>query len=386
MQYRPFGTLDFQVSALGFGTMRLPTVGGDYNQVDEPLAIEMIRYAIDHGVNYIDSGHPYHGGNSERVLGKALQGGYRDEVKIATKLPCWAVNEPADFDRLLDEQRGRLGVDHIDFYLLHNLQATLWPRVRDLGVLDWLEKNRGGARFGHTGFSFHHSYELFTEILEAYDAWTVAQIQYNYVNEMVQAGTKGLKYAADKGLAVVIMEPLLGGCLVSPPPQVQAIWDSAPVRRTPADWGLQWVWNKPEVACVLSGMTTMEQVEQNVASACRSGVGSLAADELAVIARVREAYEAINVIPCTRCGYCMPCPEGVDIARNLQLYNDAVVHKGNQQTQNIFYSRNTTSKTLDSRHSLPGSAIYSRFKGYVTLSRATHLNNPIIYYLRVFCA
>jgi len=334
MQYRRFGSLDFEVSALGFGTMRLPTIGGDYAKVDEPLAIEMIRYAIDHGVNYIDSGHPYHGGNSERVLGKALQDGYADKVKVATKLPCWAAKEPADFDRLLDEQLGRLGLDHIDFYLLHNLQATLWPKVRDLGVLDWLEKHRGGDRFANTGFSFHHSTELLTEIIDAYDGWTVCQIQYNYVNEHVQAGTKGLKHAAGKGLAVVVMEPLLGGCLVKPPPGVQAVWDDAPVTRSPADWAFQWLWHKPEVACVLSGMSTMEQVEQNVASADRSGVGSLSDDELAVVARAQEAYTGLDVIPCTRCGYCMPCPQGVDIPRNLQLYNDAIVYGGNQQVLN----------------------------------------------------
>ena len=334
MQHRPFGKLDFQASALGFGCMRLPTLGGDYNRVDEPLAIEMIRCAIDHGVNYVDTAYPYHGGHSERVLGKALEGGYREKVKVATKLPTWAVKTPDDLDRLLDEQLERLGVGRIDFYLLHNLQATLWPRVRDLGVLDWLERHRGGDRFEHTGFSFHHSYELFAEILDAYDGWTVAQIQYNYVNETVQAGTRGLEYAADKGLAVVIMEPLLGGCLVGPPGPIQAIWDSAPTRRTPADWALQWLWHKPQVAVVLSGMTAMAHVEENVASACRSGVGTLTDEELEVVARVREQYEALSTVPCTRCGYCMPCPEGVDIPRNIQLYNDALVFKGNQQTLN----------------------------------------------------
>lgn len=330
MQYRPFGTLDFQVSALGFGCMRLPTVGGDAKQIDEPLAIEMIRTAIDRGVNYVDTAHGYHGGNSERVLGKALADGYRDKVKIATKLPPWAVKEPADFDRLLDEQRQKLGVEHIDFYLLHNLQAAQWPRMRDLGVRDWLERAKADGRIGHAGFSFHDTFEVFAEIVDAFDGWDLCQIQYNYMNETVQAGTEGLKYAAAKGLAVVIMEPLLGGCLTQPPEVIQAIWDAAPVRRTPAAWALHWLWHKPEVAVVLSGMSAMEHVVENVATADESGVGTLSEDDLARIRQVQEKYEALRPVPCTFCGYCVPCPNGVDIPRNMRLYVDALVFGGNQ--------------------------------------------------------
>jgi hypothetical protein len=309
----------------------------------------MLRYAIDRGVNYLDSAHGYHGGNSERVIANALQGGYRDKVRIATKLPTWAVKERSDFDRFLDEQRSRLQTDRIDFYLLHNLQAAFWPRVRDLGVLDWLERIKADGRVGGVGFSYHDSFELFREIVDAYDGWALCQIQYNFVNERVQAGTRGLCYAAEKGLAVAVMEPLLGGCLANPPEPIRAIWESAPVRRTPADspfgvppsggpvlpgrptpadWALQWVWNKPEVAVVLSGMTAMQHVVENVASACRSGVGSLTDAELELFARVREQYETLYPVPCTRCGYCMPCPTGVDIPRAMQLYNDARVFGG----------------------------------------------------------
>lgn len=334
MKFRPFGKLDFQVSALGFGTMRFPTLGGDVSNVDEAQAIKLLRYAIDRGVNYIDSGYPYHGGNSERVLGKALQDGYREKVKIATKLPPWACSTRADFDRLFEEQCERLQLDTIDFYLIHNIQAPFWPKLRDLGVLDWLDKLQSEQRIGWTGFSFHDHYELLVEVIEAYDSWTVCQLQYNYMNEDVQAGTKGVKSAADKGLAVVVMEPLLGGCLAVPPPQVQAIWDAASVQRTPVDWALQWLWDKPEIAVALSGMGTMQQVQENLESASRSGVGSLTDDELAVVKQVQHEYKGISVVPCTRCGYCMPCPTGIDIPRNLQLYNDAVVFKGNQQVLN----------------------------------------------------
>ena len=179
MQYRSFGKLDFQVSALGFGCMRLPILGGDVNQVDEPLAIDMIRTAIDHGVNYIDSAHGYHGGNSEKVVGKALQDGYRDKVKVVTKLPPWAVKTADDFDRLLDEQMERLQVDHLDVYLLHNMQASFWTKLRDLNVLDWLDRILADGKVGAVGFSFHDTYDLLTEIIGAYANWTVCQIQYN---------------------------------------------------------------------------------------------------------------------------------------------------------------------------------------------------------------
>ena len=334
MEYRPFGKLDFKVSALGFGCMRLPTVGGDYAKVNEPLAIEMIRYAIDHGVNYLDSAHVYHGGNSERVLGKALRDGYREKVKIATKLPSWAVKERADFDRLLNEQLERLQVKEIDFYLLHNIQAQSWPKLCELGALDWLDRIKADGRAAQVGFSFHDTYDLLTEVIGAYDGWAMCQIQYNYMNEHVQAGTKGLKYAAGKGLAVAVMEPILGGCLAKAPESVQKMFDGATTRRTPAEWALQWVWNKPEVSVVLSGMSAMEQVVENVESAGRSGVGRMTEEDLRIIKRVREEYESRRVAPCTRCGYCMPCPNGLDIPLNMQLYNDAIVFGGNQLTLN----------------------------------------------------
>lgn len=334
MQYRPFGKLDFKVSALGFGCMRFPTLGSDYNKVNEPPAIEMLRYAIDHGVNYLDSAHVYHGGNSERVIAKALQDGYREKVKIATKLPTWACKERGDFDRFLNEQAERLQVKKIDIYLLHNLQAPFWAKVRDLKVLDWLDKIKADGRVGEVGFSFHDSYEVFTEIVDAYDGWTMCQIQYNYMNEDVQAGTKGLKYAAGKGLAVAIMEPILGGCLARAPEAVQKMFDGAPAKRTPSDWALQWLWHKPEVSVVLSGMSAMQHVVENVESACRSAVGSLTKKELDIIRRVRKHYESLRVVPCTGCGYCMPCPNGVNVPKNMQLYADALVFGGNQLSLN----------------------------------------------------
>ncbi len=334
MKYRKLGSLDFDVSALGFGAMRLPTVGGDSNAVDEQEARRIVRFAIDQGVNYVDTAYPYHGGKGEAVLGRILRDGYRERVKLATKFPTWALKERADFDRLLDEQMARLGVDFIDVYLLHNLQAPFWAPARDLGVRDWLDRIRADGRVGHVGFSFHDNLDLFKEIVDAYDSWDVCQIQYNYVNECVQAGMEGLKYAADKGLGVIVMEPLLGGCLADPPPGVRNALAQADTARTPVDWALQWLWNQPEVSVVLSGMSTMTQTEQNICSACASGVGSLTEQDLAVLEQARAHYAELSVVPCTRCGYCMPCPTEIDIPKMLQLYNDALIFGGNHTQLN----------------------------------------------------
>jgi predicted aldo/keto reductase-like oxidoreductase len=326
MQYRTFGKLDWKGSALGFGCMRLPTVGGDRSNIDEPEATRMVHYAIDHGVNYIDTAYPYHGGSSERFLGRALQGGYRQKVRLATKLPSWLVETQADFDRYLNEQLQKLQTDHVDFYLLHGLRASRWENLSKLDILERAEVAIGDGRIGHVGFSFHDKFEVFQEIIDAYDHWTFCQIQYNYMNEEEQAGTKGLEYAASKGLAVVVMEPLLGGKLVAPPQAIQDLWDSTAVRRTPAEWALQWLWSKPKVSVVLSGMSTMEQVRQNVASADGSGVGVLTQTELELVGKVRDKYDELCPIPCTRCRYCMPCPNGVDIPRNFAVLNNGVMY------------------------------------------------------------
>ncbi|MFW6082892.1 MAG: aldo/keto reductase, partial [Chloroflexota bacterium] len=230
-----------------------------------------------------------------------------------------------------------LQTDHIDFYLLHGLRKDWWHKLRDLGVLEWAEEAQRNGRIGHLGFSFHDEYEVFQEIVDAYD-WAFCQIQYNYMDVDTQAGTRGLKYAASKGLAVVIMEPLLGGRLVEPPDGVKAVWKDAPVSRTPVDWALQWLWNQPEVSIVLSGMSTMEQVMENVASADASGIDTLTDAELATVDRVREAYESLCPIPCTQCGYCMPCPQGVDIPRNFEVYNDGVMYDKPDRARRLYQS------------------------------------------------
>jgi hypothetical protein len=331
MQYRTFGKTGSKPSALGFGCMRLPTKDGGAN-VDEPLAIEMIRHAIDAGVNYLDSAYVYHGGQSEKVIGKALQDGYRKKAAVATKMPIWDVKTYDDFDRIFGEQLERLQTDTIDFYLMHNFQAHSWPQMRDLGAVKWLEKARADGRVGKMGFSFHDSFEVLKKIIDHYDGWDFCQIQYNYVCEEVQAGTRGLEYAASKGLGVVIMEPLFGGTLANPPAPIRMVWDDA--KLDPVDSALQWLWNKPQVSLVLSGMSTLDQVKANLASAERSRVGGLSPAVAKTIGAAQAKYKELNPVPCTRCGYCLPCPQGVMIPENFQLYNNASLLGGNAKSLN----------------------------------------------------
>jgi len=323
VQYRPFGKLDWQVSALGFGAMRLPTMD---DKIDEAEATKMVHYAIDHGVNYLDTAYPYHNGTGETFVGRALKGGYRDKIRLATKMPSWEIQTADDFDKYLNVQLERLQLDYVDVYLLHSLNKDSWPKLRDLGVREWAEKAIAAGRFGHLGFSFHDDYDTFKQIVDDYDHWAMCQIQHNYMDVENQAGTKGLQYAASKGLAVVIMEPLLGGKLIAPPPSIQSVWDSAATERTPAGWALQWLWDQPEVSIVLSGMSNMEQVKENVALASTSRVGVLTADELALYDQVRTRYQSLAVIPCTNCKYCMPCSQGVDIPTNFAVYNEGLMY------------------------------------------------------------
>jgi predicted aldo/keto reductase-like oxidoreductase len=337
MQYRRFGKLDWKVSALGFGCMRLPVIGQDQSNINEPEAIRMIRHAIDNGLNYLDTAYLYHMGNSERVLGKALRDGYREKVRIATKLPAMIVTRAEDFDRILGDQIERLQVGKIDFYLLHGLNKTSWTKVRDLGVLKWAEKQIAQGKLGRLGFSFHDKYPVFKEIIDSYDSWVLSQVQYNYMDVNNQAGRRGVAYAAGKGLAVVVMEPLRGGKLAKePPPPVARVWQSAPRQMRPVEWGLQWVWNQPEISVALSGMSTMEQVVENLAIAGRSGPGTLNAADLKLIDRVRKAFRGQTPIPCTDCKYCQPCPHGVEIPRVFQFYNDAVIYDDFKMSRRMY--------------------------------------------------
>jgi len=326
MNYRKFGNLNFQVSILGFGCMRLPVLDGDSSKINEAEAISMIRYAIDNGVNYVDTAYPYHQEKSELLVGKALQNGYREKVKLATKLPVSRCQSYEDFDRFLNEQLEKLETDHIDFYLLHGLSKNTWEKAKKLGIENFLKKALADGRIRYAGFSFHDEFKVFKEIVDAYP-WTFCQIQYNYMDTDFQAGTQGLNYAAEKGLAVIVMEPIKGGKLAKKPPQsVIKLWNQAKIERTPAEWALRWVWNHPEVSLLLSGMSTREQVEENLRSASLAKPNSLTTEELQLIEEVKKQYGSLIKVDCTSCGYCQPCPSGVNIPFNFSLYNDAHIY------------------------------------------------------------
>lgn len=328
MQYRQFGKNDWQVSALGFGCMRLPILDDDSSKIDHELAQAMIYKAIDAGVNYLDTAYSYHRGQSEVFLGKILKDGYREKVKLATKMPSWLVKTADDLDRLFDEQLTRLQTDHIDVYLLHALNASHWQNYLDLKVFDWVEKKMSEGLINNLGFSFHDKYEVFDKILNGYDNWDFCQIQYNYMDTDYQAGMHGLHQAAEKGLAVVVMEPLRGGSLAkNPAPKAVAeAFAKSGKEWSPAEWALQWVWNQPQASLLLSGMSTMQQVEENLVSAARSGIDTLTAEDLQVVEDVRQAYLSLTPIPCTKCEYCLPCPNDVAIPTIFAIYNEAIMY------------------------------------------------------------
>ena len=319
MLYRKAPRTGDELSILGFGCMRLAQKNG---RIDEERAAGQIRRAIDGGVNYIDTAWPYHAGESEPFTGRALAGGYRERVKLATKLPAWLVKNRADMDRFLDAQLKKLATSRIDYYLVHSLTGNTWDRVAALGVAEFLEQAKSDGRIGNAGFSFHGIREDFPRIVDAYP-WGFCQIQYNYFDEQWQAGTEGLKYAASKGLGVIVMEPLRGGMLAASPqpPAIEALWREAERRRTPAEWALRWVWNHPEVTVALSGMNDEAQVEENLAIAADALPGSLTAAELELMGRVTRKYREIMKVACTGCGYCQPCPSGVDIPGAFDAFN-----------------------------------------------------------------
>lgn len=320
MQYRKMGSLDWQVSALGFGCMRLPRRRIIRMRADTEKSINIIRHGIDLGINYIDTAYVYHLGEGEKIVGHALKDGYREKVHLATKLFMPLVRKTEHFDRYLNSQLERLQTDYLDIYLFHALTAGAFEKVKRLGLLEKMLEAQKQGRIRHIGFSFHDTLPVFKEIIDYYD-WDMAQIQYNYMDTGIQATTDGLIYAHNKGIAVVIMEPVKGGMLANPPAEALNIMKSAGYDRTPVDWALQFLWNRPEISMVLSGMGSRQMVDENCASADRSGIGSLSAEEEKVITRLADVYRSKILVPCTACEYCMPCPAGVNIPQNFSILN-----------------------------------------------------------------
>ncbi len=325
MEMRQWEQTGLSTSVFGIGCMRLPLQAGqtDSALIDEAEAIRMIRAGIDGGVTYIDTAYPYHGGNSELVVGKALQDGYRERVFLATKLPVWEVKSADDFDRLLNQQLEKLQTDHVDFYLLHALHQGTWGKVRDLGVLEFLDRAKADGRIRYAAFSFHDQLPLFKEIIDSY-AWDMCQIQLNILDVDYQAGLAGLEYAAARGIGVVVMEPLRGGALAAHvPADIQAVWDEASEQRSGVDWAFRWLANRPEVKVILSGVSTMEQLEDNLRIFADTKPGCLTAEDEARVDRVRALYQSKIQVDCTGCEYCLPCPSGVAIPAVFRAYNQA---------------------------------------------------------------
>ena len=330
MLYREMGETGEKVSILGFGCMRLPTDGKN-GHIDRKRATPLLDFALDSGVNYLDTAYSYHGvdiregGDSEIFLGEYLNEHNRDEIYLSTKLPSWLIEKKEDMERLLNLQLERLQTDYIDFYLIHSVKERNWSQLEEHGILDFLDTAVADGRIRYTGFSTHDGTELFKDVVDSYN-WDMCLIQYNYLDENVQAGIEGLKYASDRNMGIAIMEPLKGGVLGKyTPPEVSQIWENAQIKRTPAEWAFRYLWNHPEISTVLSGMNDMKHLVENLFTAEEGLPDSLSPVEIRIMDEVKEAYQDKIEVECSACGYCMPCPNGVNIPECLNYLNQAAM-------------------------------------------------------------
>jgi uncharacterized protein len=329
MKYRKFGRMDWQVSALGFGLEHLPA--------DEEAVVKMLHYAIDNGVNFIDVGSPLILKRNLQSLHQALDDGYRQKVKIAATIPSASINAAPDFERELEDLLKWLNTDSVDFLLLGGLNRFSWPRLEELNITRRFEAAISDKRIHHIGFFFHDQYQFLRDIIAAYDNWTLCQFHYSLMDIDHHPGVSGLTYAADKGLAVVVSKPLLGGRLTKEIPEsVAKLWAAAEPKRSPAEWGLRWVWNHPEITTVVCDMSSLEQVKENIALADKVEVGGFTVPEELVISWVRDAYRELKPLPCTACRGCMPCPQGIDTPRIFEIFNDAVMYNDATAGREIF--------------------------------------------------
>lgn len=323
MQYRK-DKKGNEISVLGYGCMRFTKKG---NVVDLDKAEQELMTAIRAGVNYLDTAYVYPG--NETAVGELLSRNHcREEIYLATKLPHYLIKSAEGAERMFQEQLRRLKTDHIDYYLMHMLtDIPTWEKLKGLGVAQWIEEKLASGQIRNIGFSYHGNADMFMRLVDAYD-WDFCQIQYNYMDEHSQAGVKGLRYAHQKGLPVIIMEPLRGGRLVELLPEsAKELFRREGERRTPAELAFKWLYDQPEVTCVLSGMNSMEMVEHNLKTASDAFVGCLTDEDAALIEQVKQEIAQKVKVGCTGCGYCMPCPRGVDIPGAFRCYN-AVYSEG----------------------------------------------------------
>ena len=331
MEKRKFEKLGIETSLLGFGCMRFPATPD--GKIDESRAEKLLDRAIAAGVNYIDTAYPYHNGDSEPFVGKVLQKYDRNSFYLATKLPVWAIESVDDAKRIFAEQLERLRTDHIDFYLMHAMSKERWDKVKELGIVEFCEQLKAEGKIRYLGFSFHDTYEAFEEVLRGRD-WDFCQIQYNYMDRDIQAGDRGYELARKMGIPMIVMEPVKGGMLSGLPKEAQAILEEADPERSPASWALRWVGSHPGVKLVLSGMSSEEQLEDNIRTF--SPFVPLGTQEEEVIGQAAKAIRARLKNSCTACRYCMPCPAGVDIPGNFAIWNEGAMYDIEEKARKAF--------------------------------------------------
>ncbi|MDR1986255.1 MAG: aldo/keto reductase [Treponema sp.] len=329
MQYRTYGKLGFQVSALGMGCMRLPRIidkQKNESQVDREKAFELIRYGVEQGITYFDTAYGYHNMTSEAILGEALGQGLREKVRIVTKQPFGVMKTQADIRRNLEQTLKKLRTDYIDVYLIHNIQAPIWEEIKQRQIIEAYEQFRREGLIRGIGFSYHGLLPAFKDIL-AYYPWDMCQIQQNFIDVEREATAEAIRLAGQKGCALVIMEPLRGGCLANPPLQIQRIYDAYPVKRSAVEWAFRHLINYPEISTILSGVTTLPQLKEDIQIFSQPDAvpGCLSAEEQHILSQVKATYESLTSIPCTGCEYCLPCPHGVHIPGVFRQYNDGVM-------------------------------------------------------------
>jgi len=351
MQYRKFGNNGYDVSLLGLGCMRLPRKAGDSpdsSPVDREKAYELIRYAAENGVNYFDTAFVYHKQTSEEVLGEALEGELRKKVKIATKLPLRLMEKDEDIRKNLELSLKRLRTDYLDVFLVHMLTDGTWDEIKRRKICEQFFKLKEEGLVKSVGFSIHGTYNLFSEALN-YQPWDMCLLQQNLLDVDYEVTEQAIYDAGEKGVGLVIMEPLRGGGLASAPKRVKEVYDSYDKDRKPVEWAFRHVANYPQVNSIISGMTTMEQLKENIEIFSKPDMtpNCLNDKEKATIAAARDAYRSIVSIPCTSCDYCMPCPQGVSIPACFEKYNEGMMFESFDQPKRVYMFMTNGGRSAD---------------------------------------
>lgn len=345
MQYKNFINDSIKVSTLGYGCMRFPLLDeNDNGSINEEESFKLLKYAIDNGINYIDTAYPYHNGNSEIFVGKSLKKIGREKIYLATKMPVWLCKKHEDYNSFFNEQLDRLQTDYIDFYLVHSLTEESFRNIVKNDIFSFLNQKKKNGHIKYIGFSFHDNLNLFKEIVDSYN-WDFCQIQLNYMDENYQAGIKGLNYAKSKGLDVIVMEPVKGGKLATAPVEAKKYFNNLNSDYSLAQWALKWVYNLENVSLALSGMSNLNELKENIQVASETTENSLTTDELNAINNIKEYFNNKIKVGCTSCEYCMPCPSDIEIPTIFSMYNNAFIY--NEKNKYIKEYSNLISENKD---------------------------------------